>query len=47
LLKQRGTAVTNAKFAKARQLEEKIDEVKNMNLEKLEKPVAAFITFET
>jgi hypothetical protein len=47
LLKQRGTALTNANYEKANKLEEKIVEFKNQHLANLEKPVAAFITFET
>lgn len=47
LLKQRGSALTNAKFDKADKLEEKICEIKNANIDRLDKPISAYITFET
>ena len=45
-LTQRGNYLKNAKFAKAKQVELKIDAYKNANYEELVSPVHAFVVFE-
>ena len=46
LLKERGSAIKFENFNKMREINTKIDEVKSLNLEKFERPVSAFLTFE-
>lgn len=47
LLSKRGTLVTQAKFEKLKEIDDKINQLKEHQREKLCRPVAAFITFET
>jgi len=46
LLKQRGNAIKFEKWDDMRKINKKIDELKAKNLEKYNRPVAAFLTFE-
>lgn len=46
LLKQRGLAIKLEKYDKMREINKKIDELKQKNLEKYNRPVTAFLTFE-
>ena len=47
LLRQRGAQVAAGQFRKLPAIDEKINELKEKDLQSLTKPVAAFITFET
>lgn len=46
LLKARGAAIKFEKFDKMRAINAQIEQTKNENMEKLERPVSAFLTFE-
>jgi hypothetical protein len=46
LLKERGTAIKFEKFEKMREMNKKIDDLKRRDLDKLSRPVSAFLTFE-
>jgi hypothetical protein len=46
LLKARGSAIKFEKFDRMREINAQIEKVKTENLEKLERPVSAFLTFE-
>ena len=46
LLKQRGAAIKGGNFKKVKEIEDKINEVKNTNLDHYTRPVFAFLTFE-
>lgn len=47
LLQQRGTNITNASTLKIAEIDQKIKNMKELQIEELSKPVAAFITLET
>ena len=47
MLKERGEQINAEKWDKVKKIEQDIDELKNNELEKLTKPISAFITFET
>jgi hypothetical protein len=46
LLKERGNAIKFENFDRMREINRQIDDVKSKNLEKLNRPVSAFLTFE-
>lgn len=46
LLKERGNAIKFEKWDRMREINKKINELKTKNVEKYNRPVAAFLTFE-
>ena len=46
LLKQRGNAITYDNFEKMREIDTKINDYKNKNLDKVTRPCSVFMTFE-
>lgn len=46
LLRQRGVFIKTEKWDKMREVEKKIDDLKNKNLEKFTRPVSVFMSFE-
>jgi len=47
MLKERGELILDEKWDKVKEVETKITEYKNKELEELRRPLSAFITFET
>lgn len=47
MLKERGELILDEKWEKVKEVEMKITEYKNKELEELRRPLSAFITFET
>lgn len=47
LLRERGKKMIKGDWKKVRKITAKINELKDLNLEKLTKPVSAFVTFQT
>jgi hypothetical protein len=45
LLRERGKKMIKGDWKKVRKITAKINELKDLNLEKLTKPVSAFVTF--